>query len=299
MTQQQIILDQFLKIAQEQKLNINYIQISQAGKTVVNFSRLHASTRLETYSVSKSFSSIGVGIALDEGLISLDEHLYTNFQEYELKDIYCHAQKIRVKDLLTMSCGFETPHFFRDDKLRYETKDWISYFFQQDFPNVPGEKFVYSNFNTYMLAALIEKKSGENFVDYLKPRLFNKIGIKSPDWSHCPKGHCHAAFGLNLTVEEMTKFGQLLLNDGIFNGERVISSSYIRIATKNQIKKNIPNSGYGFQFWINPDKFSFRADGKFGQYIIVLPEKELIVAVQSLEEQNYFDFLWSNLIVHL
>lgn len=299
MTTKQSTLDDFIYKANKKNLSINYIQVNHLGETIAEYSRLSEYTRLELYSVSKSVTAIGVGIALDEQLITLDEKLYESFLEYETKDTFGNVKKITVKDLLKMSCGFEKGHFFRDDLMRYETNNWIDYFFRQDFPNKPGEKFVYSNFNSYMLAALIEKKSGERFIDYLKPRLFEPLGISNPDWTLCPSGHCHAAFGLSLTIQEITKLGEMLLNEGRYKGNRILSSEFLQNATKNQFPENYPKYGYGYQFWINPDGESFRADGKLGQYIIVIPKKDLVITVLSLESQKFFDFLWSDLVMAL
>ena len=125
--------------------------------------------------------------------------------------------------MLTMTTGFEHSLFFADDPERYVTKDWINYFFNQNYSYKPGERFLYCNFNTYMLACLIEKKSGMDIMDYLNKYLFEPLGILSPDWTRCPMGHIHAANGLYLTIDEFGNFGQMLLQNGMYNGKRIVS----------------------------------------------------------------------------
>jgi len=107
-------------------------------------------------------------------------------------------------------------------------------------------------------------------------------------------GHIHAANGLYLTIDEYARIGQMLMNKGIFEGKRIVSEEYLELATVNQIENNPPKFGYGFQFWLNPDG-SFRADGKFGQYIIVMPEKDLMVVTMALQSGEFFEFVWKEL----
>ena len=151
--------------------------------------------------------------------------------------------------------------------------------------------------NTYILACIIEKVSSETLLSYMTSRFFNKIGIGNPDWLVCPKGHNTAANGLLLTIDEMSRIGRFLLKKGKWNGEQILSESFIEDATHNHITTNMPKAGYGYQFWINPDKKSYRADGKYGQYIVVLPEQQSVITMQALEGRKIFNDVWSELIV--
>ena len=145
-----------------------------------------------------------------------------------------------------------------------------------------------------MLACLIEKKSGMEILEYLKPRLFTPLKILSPDWTRCPKGHIHAANGLYLTIDDFGNFGQMLLDGGVFEGKRIVSKEYLDMATTNQMPDDW-DVKYGFQFWMNADG-SFRADGKYGQYIMVFPEKDMVIAVQSLSEGEVFEHIWNEFV---
>lgn len=290
------IIDEFISLMKKKEIVINYLQIHEGSSLIGEYSRLDTKTRLNVYSVSKSITSIGVGIANDEGVFHLDDRLAQFFPEYNFEKLSPYLSEVRVKDFLTMTCGLGQKLFFSDDKERYATKDWIDYFMHSEFLYEPGVHFSYSNFNAYMLSCIVERQTGETLLDYMKPRFFEKIGIGNPDWMLCPMGHNTGAYGLMLTIDEMSRIGLFLLQNGVWNGERILSENYIREATVNHIHTNTPQSGYGYQFWINPDGTSYRADGKYGQYIVVVPENNLVVTVQALDTKNVFDDLWEKLV---
>lgn len=290
-------IERFLEKIKEKNIVINYIQISKGNEIVEEYKRVDTLTRLNVYSISKSVTSLAIGIALQEKLIKLDDKLIKYFPEIVPKNDLELINKIEIKHLLTMSCGVESKLFFSDDIERYITDDWIKYFFEKNFLHEPGEHFEYCNFNTYLLSCIIERVSGVKMLEYMKPRFFEKIGIYNPEWLECPHGHTVGAYGLLLTIDEMMKIGRLLLNNGTANGEEIISRKYIEEATKNQILNNTPKNGYGYQFWVNPDNKSYRADGKYGQYIIVVPEHDLVVCIQAFDSQKFYDDVWNELVV--
>lgn len=289
------IFDNFLAEIKKRDMVVNYVQVYKDGQQLVDYGRLPCKSRLNSWSLSKSVISVGVGIAIDEGYLSLDEKIYDSFKEYIPDDAGENITELTVRHLLTMTTGLEYPLFFTDDPERYITKDWISYFFKQNFPYKPGERFLYCNFNTYLLGCLIEKKTNRDLLDYLNEKLFEPLEIYSADWTRCPMGHLHAANGLYLNIDEYARFGHMLLGKGVYNGKRIVSEEYLSQATMNQLGDNPPKYGYGYQFWINPDKNSFRADGKFGQYAIVMPEKNALVVTMALEAGDFFDVVWKEL----
>ncbi len=293
------LLKEFLNYADQERLVINYIQVRKQGEILEEYQRLSSKTRLNTWSASKSFVSTAAGIAIGEGLLDLQEKVYLSFEEYLPEHPDENLFHITVRDMLTMTSGLESPLFFADDAQRYATEDWVEYFFQQKFPYKPGSRFLYSNFNTYMVSCLIEKRAGQNLLEYLRNRLFKPLGILSPDWTFCPKGHVHAANGLYLTIDEMANFGEMLLNGGKYGNKQVVPADYVKEATTNRLDLSEPENGYGYQFWINPGQISYRADGKFGQYVIVLPQKEAVVAVQSLESRDVFSAVWEQIVAKL
>ena len=133
--------------------------------------------------------------------------------------------------------------------------------------------------------------------DYMTPRFFDKLGIGNPDWLTCPMGHSAGANGLFLSIDEMSRIGQFLLHDGCWNGEQLLDPAYLHEAEKNQYPVNAPKHGYGYFFWTNPDDESYRADGMYGQYIVVVPKSKAVVTVQALDSKKFFDDVWSELVV--
>lgn len=287
--------DNMIKKAEDERKVLNYAQIYHDGEKIAEYNRLPSKTRLNSWSLSKSIIGLAVGIAIDEGFLSLDEKICDSFKEYLPENPDENLTGLTVRHMLTMTTGLENALFFADDAERYVTTDWVEYFFKQNFVYPPGERFLYCNFNTYILGVLIEKKTGRKLLDYLMEKFFTPLEIYSPDWTVCPMGHLHAANGLYLTIDEYARIGQMLYNGGVYKGKRIISEDYLKMATVNQVKNNPPRDGYGFQFWINPDG-SFRADGKFGQYIIVVPKEKLMIVTMGLDAKMNFDFVWEEII---
>lgn len=276
-------IEEFLAEVKRQDMVVNYVQIRQDGDVTVDYGRLSSKTRLNTWSGCKSIVSAAVGIAMEEGLLTMEERVCASFPEHVPKNAEESLLNLTVRDMLTMTTGLENALFFGDDPERYRTQDWISYFFRQKFPHKNGEKFLYSNFNTYMLSCIIEKKAGCNLVEYLKPRLFEPLEIFSPDWTRCPMGHVHAANGLYITIDEFANFGEMMLRNGKFHGRQLVPEWYVKEAGRNQMPETETDVKYGYQFWVADDDTYYWASGKFGQYCIVLPDKQAVVAIQSLE----------------
>ncbi|MBP5198887.1 MAG: serine hydrolase [Lachnospiraceae bacterium] len=291
------LLDDFLEEVKKQDLNINYVKVIKNGETIIDYSRLDQKTRLNTWSACKSIVAVAVGIAMDEGIMTLDEKLVDTFPEYVPMNADKSLLDLTVRDMLTMTTGVENALFFGDDPDRYTTKDWIGYFFSQKFPIENNTRFLYCNFNTYMLSCMIEKKTGMGLKDWLTPRFFSPLMIGNPDWTTCPMGHAHAANGLYLTIDELARFGELILNKGVYNGVRVVSEKFIEEATKNQMPETEKNVKYGYQFWIKDGYFG--AFGKYGQRSLVVPDKNAVVAVQSLESKDISPVLEEYIIKRL
>ena len=289
------LLRPLLRQAQDQLMAVNAVQVYRGGEKVAAFNRLGAAPRLNAWSVSKSFVSVGVGIAMEEGLLSLDESVCDAFPEFVPDNPSPNLTAVTVRHLLTMTTGLADALFFGDDPQRYVTRDWLRHFFTADFDRAPGERFLYSNFNTYLLGCLIERRSGAGLAEYLRPRLFEPLGIYSPDWTCCPMGHCHAANGLYVTIDELARFGLLLLGRGEYGGRRVVSAAYLAEACRNQVPVSPENPAYGYQFWMNPEGDGYAAQGKYGQFVIVLPRTNTLVVAQSLDARVGFDLFWNGL----
>ena len=282
-------VDTFAARCQKDGLGLLYAQMRRGGQIVGDFKVCTHKTRLNAMSISKSFVSAAVGIAEHEGLIQLDERICDAFPDHVPADASQYLLETTVLHLLTMTTGLASPLFFADSPERYVVKDWIDYFFHAEFDHPSGQQFLYSNFSTYMLSALIERRAGCNLLEYLRWRLFEPIGIGNPDWTVCPMGHCHAANGLYINIDELGLFGELLLRQGSWNGQQIIPATYLAKATVKQVETmplegSIPKTyGYGYQFWMTEIPDSYLCSGNYGQYCLILPEKDIVLAVMSFE----------------
>ncbi len=289
-------LDSIVQSCKNEGLNILYAQASVEGNVTEEYKFMNVKTRLNTMSMCKSFLGIAAGMALEERLISLEDKVCDFFPEYLPDDVSENLAKLRFKHLLTMTTGLKEPLFFADQKERYVVKDWLRYFLHKgEFAKEPGTEFLYTNFGTYVASRIIEKQSGANLLDYLRYRLFEPIGIGNPDWINCPMGHCVAANGFFITIDELSRFGEFLLNEGCCNGKQLVSKEYFRQATSNQtesaksdmIGKDYQSFGYGYQFWMTPIPKTFLCSGKYGQLCFVYPQKSTVISILSLEGKDY------------
>jgi len=289
------LVKDFIKHANKKSFYILQAQVRKDGEIIDQWARFPAKPRFESYSMSKTFTSIGAGIALDEGLITLDEKLSNSFPEacYDITNE--NALNITTHDLLTMTSGLSETLFWRDGYERKHERDWIRYFYKNGkFDNKPGTTFLYNNVNTYMLGCLIEKKSGQNLREYLRYRLFEPLGIHNVEWTSCPMGHTIAANALSINADEIGYFGEMLLNEGIYKGKRIVSMDYIKkmltrhiLVTGDFIPANPPmDAGYGYQIWLDSINKAAYLWGIFGQYCIVLREKNAVITVISLESSD-------------
>lgn len=230
------------------------------------------------YSMSKSITGIAVGMAMDEGLLDLDGRLVDIFPELvslaQGKILRAHT----VKHLLTMSTGsrFNEVGSMLDE-------NWTKMFMESIPKFEAGSAFEYNSLNSYMLAAIVTRRSGMSLTEFLKPRLFEPLGIASYQWEKCPEGIEKGGWGLSLTLEDAAKIGLLYLNRGVYNGRRLLSEKWCDEATKAQIAT--PNGemkhGYGYQLWMSDDEGGFQFNGAFGQYVLCIPKYDAVVVVFS------------------
>ncbi|MGZ9584011.1 serine hydrolase domain-containing protein [Paenibacillus marinisediminis] len=231
--------------------------------------------RRELYSVTKSFTSTAVGIAITEGYFSLNDSLLKFFDEDIPKDVpqshLDNLDKITVKRLLTMTVKDYTFG-------RLTCDNWLKHILSIPLPNVDQEVFEYSNLSSYLAGVIVEKTTKTNMMDYLQPRLFSPLGIENVECKYSPEGYFYGATGMKLTINELSRFGQLYLEEGCYNGKQLLTKEWVASATKKQIETR--EGGYGYYFWrykVN----SYRASGMRGQVCIVIPEKNALIAVMA------------------
>jgi hypothetical protein len=248
------------------------------------------------FSFSKSLTATAIGFARQEGLLSLDEKIVDIFPEYVPENASDNLKKCTIHHLLTMSCGQETESADRGP-------DWLKSFMKHPFIYEPGTFYQYNTVGTNMLAAVIRKKSGQQVTRYLRPRLFDRIGIGEVfcyqllDDHHIEAG----GSGMRLKLEDMAKFTQFMLQNGSWNGEKILNDWYFERAGIKQIETAGDREGhildwgygYGYQCWMGPLPHSFRADGAFGQFGLVYPTLDLAVIINGAIEltQTMFNHL--------
>lgn len=259
------------------------------------------------YSHSKSFTSTAVGFLVDDGKLDLDERVVDILFEVAppVEQRSENLKQLRVRDLLTMNSGCEA-----DTELMTPEGDWVKAFLASDFKVSPGTQFRYSTMSTHALAAIVEKRAGMELLKFLKQRLFNKLGITTAWTTHSPTGVAVGGSGMRMTTRELSLFGQFLLQEGEWNGERLMSKEWIRLATARQtwsqggIKLlNVVEQGgdweqgYGFQFW-RCRHDSYRADGAFGQLTLVMPKLDMVVSMNAGggDFQKTLDTIWEVLL---
>jgi CubicO group peptidase (beta-lactamase class C family) len=264
----------------------------------------HTAGRPHTmFSVSKSFTATAVGMAVHEGLLTLDDHVLDLLPDDAPADPSGFLRAMRVRDLLTMTTGHSASTMEGIDRtISLPGSRWARAILAQPVEHEPGTHFVYNTGATYLLSAILHRLTGERLLDYLTPRLLVPLGITHAAWEQDPDGIDTGGFGLSITTEEMAAFGQLCLQGGVWEGEQLVPVEWVAAATSKQVP-NGPhdwpewNQGYGYQFW-QCRHGAYRADGAFGQYIVVWPEKDLVITMTSglSDLQSVLDAVWDTLL---
>lgn len=259
------------------------------------------------YSLSKSFTSTAIGFAVADGKLELSDKVAGFFPRQVPAAMGENLAALSVEHLLTMTAG----HSGDSTPLVTREEDWVEAFLAQPIPNAPGSVFLYDSAATYMLSAIVQKVTGEKLVDYLGRRFFAPLGMPKMRWAQCPRGINTGGWGLSATTESIFKFGQFYLQKGAWNGRQLLPREWIEQATTFKIQQPAPSGqdlaqlepisdwhqGYAYQFW-RCRHDAFRGDGAFGQYCIVLPELDAVVALtgRTLDLQGALNLVWDHLL---
>jgi hypothetical protein len=218
----------------------------------------------------------------DEGKISVDDKVISFFQDKLPATVSDNLAGMRVYDLLTMHTGHDADTMGRIRESG--SNDWVKAFLELEVPQQPGSLFFYNTGATYMLSAIVQQVSGQNVMTYLQSRLLDPLGIVGADWEEDPHGINVGGYGMRVRTQDILNIGQLYLQKGIWEGKQLLSEKWIEDATKKQVNSQDNDGdwgqGYGYQFWrCKPG--CYRGDGAFGQYCIVVPEKNAVIAITS------------------
>jgi len=248
------------------------------------------------WSLSKSFTSTAIGFAVAEGKLNLDDLVLKYFPEDAPAEPSDNLKAMKIRDLLTMNAGHQNELNLR------EAEHWAKAFLAHPVAHKPGTHFRYNTPATYMLSAIVQKVTGETVLEYLTPRLFDPLTIKTPKWETSPQGISIGGYGLYVRTEDIAKFGRLYLQQGQWNGKQLLPKSWIEQATSKQVPNGSDlnsdwNQGYGFQFWRCRHN-AFRGDGKDGQFCIVLPELDAVIAITANtgDMQGELNIVWDKLL---
>ena len=280
-------MEEFVRFATENGLDLLYAQLRVGNRIVDDYLTHPLRTRMNVYEVSEGAVGFGAGIAIKEGLLTLNDRVCEYFPEYVNAETSPNLKEVTLYHLLTMTSGVKGEIFICDDAARYETKDWLEAFFKAEFPDAPGKQFTHCCLNTYVISRMIEKKAGVNLLEYLRDRLFEPIGIGNPDWLPCPEGHIMGFNGLYLTDQEIANLGQLILCKGSMNYHDILPAAYVKdMCTPHADAGN--GMRYGMHVWILPDpENTVMLKGRFGQGVAVAEDKNAVLSFLSLEGYRY------------
>lgn len=294
--------------------------VAEGWRTPYNPQTPHA-----LYSLSKSFTSSAIGLAVAEGLLTVDDPVLKFFPDDAPANPSENLKAMRVRHLLSMNTGHKedtTPYVFQREhsfnvfalESHHKTSangpisetqvaNWPRAFLSLPVDYTPGTWFVYNTAATYMLSAIITKLTGESLLAYLRPRLLDPLGIANPTWDTDPRGINMGGTGFHLPTEAIARFGQMYLQKGMWNGQRILSEGWIDEATQaTSDNSNTPASpdwmvGYGYQFWRCRHN-AYRGDGAFGQYCVIMPEQDAVLAINSglRDMQVILDKVWEHLL---
>jgi hypothetical protein len=257
------------------------------------------------HSLSKSFTSAAVGLAINEGHFTIESPVISFFPDMLPKEVSPNLAAMKVKHLLTMTTGHAV-----DNNLRTDSAPWVQSFLAAPIVHEPGTFYLYNTTASYMLSAIVQKTTGQTVFEFLKPRIFEPLKIEGADWETSPQGINTGGFGLRIRTEDIASFSQLYLNKGKWKGKQLIPQAWVEASSKEQwtfssnpFGGKSPKAtddwqqGYGYQFWRTQHN-GFRSDGLYGQFGIVLPDQQTVIAIteQSFNTQKSLNFVWDILV---
>ncbi|MEE4544645.1 serine hydrolase domain-containing protein [Streptomyces sp. V4-01] len=255
------------------------------------------------YSLSKSFTTTAAGLAVGDGLVDLDAPVLRYFPELDGEVTDPRSRALLVRHVAAMASGHVADTFER--ALAVDRENLVRGFLLLPPDREPGTVFAYNQPATYTLAAIVQRVTGQRLTDWLRSRLYGPLGIAEAHWEQFPPGRDLAFSGLYTTTDAVARLGQLYLRDGVWEGRRLLPASWVAEATRPQVSNADDASrdaapdwqqGYGFQFWMS--RHGYRGDGAYGQYMLVLPEQDAVVALASETKgmQEVLDLVWRHLL---
>ncbi len=299
----------FLDAAAAKGYELHSLAVARGGRIAARgwFAPYRADAPHSLYSLSKGFTSTAVGFAIAEGKLRLTDKVIDFFPQQRPAQVSEHLAALCIEHLLTMSVGHPTDATLTVTR----DEDWVRSFLALPIEFAPGSVYLYNSAATYMLSAIVQKLSGEKLVDYLRPRFFDPLGLPKMRWAECPRGINTGGWGLSATTESLIKYGQFYLQNGRWNGKQLLPCEWIERATTFKIQQPARNGedleqlkktsdwhqGYCYQI-LRCRHDAFRNDGSFGQYCVVMPKLDTVVAItgNTLDLQGALNLVWDHLL---
>ncbi|MEO7190113.1 MAG: serine hydrolase [Vicinamibacterales bacterium] len=277
---------QFLEAVDKSGIELHSFMVVRHGKVVTEgwWSPYGATYKHVLFSASKTFTATGIGLAVAEGRLKLSDKVISFFPNSLPDTLGPRTRELDVKDLLTMSVGQQPAAQTRG------SDDWIRAFLSTEPVHEPGSVFLYNNYASFMLSAIVQQVTGETLFNYLRPRIFEPLGIRAVDWDLSPQGINMGMVGLRFRTEDLAKFGQLLMQRGKWNGKQLLPETWVAEATSRHIDSSSASGtdwaqGYGYQMWRGRHNSS-RLDGLGGQLVLLLPDEDAVVVLTANAEQS-------------
>jgi CubicO group peptidase (beta-lactamase class C family) len=293
---------------EEKAVECHSLMVVRHGKVVAEgwWAPYSAEQRHLLYSLTKSFTSIAVGLAIGDGLLSLEDRVVDVLPEHVPDDASEQARRITVHHLLTMTAGHATDSL--EEAWELEPEDLVRGFLRVPFTASEGSSHTYDNATTFVLARMVEKVAGVGLPEYLDEHLFRPMGVEEAEWDRVSSGLAFGFHGLHLTTESVGAFGELLLRGGRWGERQLVPRDYVERATRSQVaSRHYADgadgadylSGYGYQIWMS--RHGFHGNGAFGQHCVVVPSHDLVVVVTSAQRtvqqaQDVLDAIWDCLL---
>ena len=295
-------ISDFIKAANVSGLEWHSFMLLRHGNVVAEgwWKPFQSEFKHTLYSLSKSFTSTAIGLLVKEGKLSVEDPVLSFFKEDTPEAPSENLKAMKVKHLLTMNTGHDVDTM---PKIREKTQQaWTKSFLEVPVVHQPSTHFLYNTGATYMLGAILHKITGQTLEQYLTPRLFQPLGITDFDWEKSPQGLNTAGWGLRIKTEDIAKLGQLYLQKGKWQGKEILTEGWVNDATSKQTTSQAGDGdwaqGYGYQFWRCKPNGLYRGDGAFGQYCIVMPEQDVVLAItgESWNMQKSMTIAWETLL---
>ena len=292
-------LKRFVSAIDEYGMQVNGVSVKQHGKSIANWwgKDVEASVLLDQHELSATVTAMAVGLAEDEGLLSLDDKVAAFFADLVPARPSANLQAMTVRHLLTMSTGHD------QDTPCSQGDNWVQNYLAQPVPHTPGTYFYYDSMAGYMLSAILQKVTGQTLPDYLRSRLFEPLGIQDVTWEMSPQGISAGGWGLHATTQDMARIGSLLVQKGKWDGRRILPRKWVRQMISYQtdscprdvryeelpqsglsLNENDWTQGFGYQMW-HCRSGLVRAEGSRGQLLLLFPEFNAVVMINADSEQ--------------